>query len=280
MAPYLYYSIIGYLTSSAPIIKLDTWSMAPKKKKKPAANPARGFATTSLPSKSRAVAAPEDSVTTYDETSQVAFDGDSNHTALPDKNASLKTGGQSTQGPQIEHMTPEELEAHLESSELDSFLDKYATRALGDARRQLLRLETERRQLRQQTQKLSTYSWLPDDIVNELFETSAHEDEELLSAQGNHPTVDEEKLSLDLWTLERVLHSLNLPKISEAIAYVIQVALLGKLTFVVDSVLGLPEALQWYAFNTQSDEILNYEQTASNIEQRGGSTPSQSISGK
>ena len=254
--------------------------MAPKKKKKPAANPARGFATTSLPSKSRAGAAPEESVATDDETSQVAVGGGFHPTAVPDKKAALKTGEHSAQGLQIEHMTPEELEAHLESSELDSFLDKYATRAIGDARRQVLRLETERRQLRQQTQKLSTYSWLPVETVTELFDMSAQGDGTLLLAQGNHSTIDEEKMSFDLWTLERVLQSLNLPKISEAIAHVIQLALLGKLTFVVDSLLGLPEALQWYASNTQSDEILNYEQTASDMEQRGGATPSQSTSGK
>jgi ATP-dependent RNA helicase DHX29 len=253
--------------------------MAPKKKKKPAANPARGFATTSLPSKSKTVARLDDAPVAPDEQSREA----GSHTPVPaSQDPADAEGEQSTGGLQIQDMSPEELEAHLENSELEAILDKYGATAMTGARRQVTRLETERRQLRLQTQKLSTYNWLPEEMIRELFE-SANEDELATSAAGHvnlHGT-DEENLVVDLWTLERVLRSLHFPKVSEAIAYIAELALSNQVTPIVDSVPGLAEALQWYAGNTQSDGLTNYEQTTTTKTERSGeSTPAQILSGE
>ena len=237
--------------------------MAPKKKKKPAANPARGFATTSLPSKSKTAAQPGDACIVNTNHLQNADSGISLPVSVRDKNAAARAGEQSVQGPEIQDMAPEEFEAHLENSELESFLAKYAARAMVDARRQVLRLETERRQLRLQAQKLSTYSWLPDETVQELLDMSIEDkDASSLMNAAHATTVDEEKLSLDLWTLERVLLSLKFPRISEVLTHVLGLALLGQLSPVVDNLTALPEALQWYASNAQPHELSNYEQSA------------------
>ncbi|OCT55019.1 putative helicase [Cladophialophora carrionii] len=251
--------------------------MAPKKKKKPAANPARGFATTSLPSKSKVIAEPDDASVADDRQSRAAGGTAPVHVG---EDPGTTDGKQPTDGVQIQDMTPEELEAHLENSELESMLDKYCPKVLADARRQVARLETERRQLRLQTQKLSTYNWLSAEVIHELFEM-ASEDEHGTSAAGRVKLheIDEEKLVVDLWTLERVLRSLNFPKVPEAMVYIAELALSNRVTSLIDSVPGLAEALQWYAGNTQSDELTNYEQTSTTkTERSGGSTPAQALS--
>lgn len=256
--------------------------MAPKKKKKPAANPARGFATTSLPSKSKTVAEVND-LPLAEGSNSVGPSGQiTASTSLVDKTGKPKDGVESVQGTKIEDMTPEQLEAHLENSELESVVDKYATRAVADARRQVARLQTERRQLRLQTQKLSTCNWLPEEAILDLFEmNTANESVDRPSASINTSSVDEEKLSVDLWTLERVLTSLDLPRVSEALAHVAKLSLMQQIIPIPDYLPGLPEALQWYASNVAADELLNYEQKpAIKSQQSGDSTPAGSISGK
>ena len=255
--------------------------MAPKKKKKPASNPARGFATTSLPSKSKLAAVSGDE-SAADDASVLAGSNASLPAPVQEKDGAAKGDENFAQGAGIVDMTPEELEAHLENSELDDLIDKYALKAMADARREVAWLENERRQLRHQTHKLSTYTWLPDETIDALFEMASEDKSTLPQATTRQADkVNEEKLSLDLWTLERVLQSLNLPSIPETIAYVVELALSGQLAPAVDSLPGLAEALEWYASHTRSEELHNYEHTVSSrLEQRGEITPFQSISGE
>lgn len=253
--------------------------MAPKKKRKPAANPARGFATTSLPSKAKVLEAKE----------HVADESEASETG-PDRNpavasyagiAASKNGEHSGQAGDISKMSAEELEAHLENSELEAMVDKHAARCLADARRQVARLENERRQLRLQAYKLSTYSWLPDDTIDELFAMASGFIEAAPSAvNANMASIDGDKLSLDLWTLERVLLSLKLPRVHEAIAYIAQTALLGRLKENSGSLLGLTEALQWYATNASADELMPYEQIPGTKANRSGDSTPLQISGE
>ncbi len=253
--------------------------MAPKKKKKPAANPARGFATTSVPSKSQTVSGPDD-VAAVDgsDHSQAPGSDLSVSVAVIDKNSTPKDA----QNPQIQDMTPDQLEAHLENSELEEILDKHTARSDADTRRQVGRLETERRQLRPQAQKLSTYTWLPEETIDEVFGLSSGNEMIPATAAGNFAAVvDEEKLLVDLWTLEKVLLSLNFPRVSEAIAHIVELALLNQLALSIDFLPGLQEALQWYASRALPGELTNYEQTnLTNKEQSGDSTPAEMISGE
>jgi ATP-dependent RNA helicase DHX29 len=255
--------------------------MAPKKKKKPASNPVRGFATTSIPSKPKASDALED-ISLEPSQQSLAIDSD-----VP-KNAGLvhvapasKAGDQGTT---ISDMTAEQLATHLENSELEIILDKYAARSMADARRQATRLETERRQLRVQAQKLSTYTWLPEEIVQDLLDMDAEDNHSKAYLHGKHASsslsMDEEKLSVDLWTLERLLQSLRYPRIPEALAHIAGLALENRLALLPDTLLGLSEALQWYAFSALPDEISNYEQTfLAKVGDSGNATPNQSSSG-
>ncbi|OAP57059.1 hypothetical protein AYL99_09172 [Fonsecaea erecta] len=255
--------------------------MAPKKKKKPAANPARGFATTSVPSKSKPIGEPDEAVVSVNDTTPGPGTDAELTAPVSDGNATLKSGEQAEQGRKIQEMTPEELEAHLEDSELDGVLAKYATRCIADARRQVARLETERRQLRPQALKLSTYNWLPEETIDDLFDMVARDTSPMSSAfRGVEIPVDEEKLLLDLWSLERVLVSLKFPRVSEAIAHVTETALLGQLRTIPDFLPGLPEALQWYASTALEGELMNYEQTTGiTTGLSGNNTPDQASSG-
>lgn len=251
--------------------------MAPnRKKKKPAANPARGFATTSLPSKAKSV----------EQTNGTPTEDDS-AAATPDVPGGADSHGPgninpSADQPSIKDMSPDQLEAHLESAELEALVEKHAARSIADASRQLAKLETERRQLRSQAYRLSTHPWLGDETVDQLLGLKASEPRYSADdASASLPMVDEEKMIIDLWTLERVLESLNLPRVSEAIAHVAILATLGKLVVSSDSLPGLQEAFEWYASNTGASELPSYETaTTSKPTQSGDSTPFQTNSGE
>ena len=126
--------------------------MAPnKKKKKPASNPARGFATTSTASKTK-----EQDV---DEVEQEDGWGASGQSAkLVSEEGSVLTNGGPTIKPEkaLQDLSPEELELQLENSSLQILVDTYRKKTEKDAFRQASRLQTERRVLRSQAEHLST----------------------------------------------------------------------------------------------------------------------------
>lgn len=255
--------------------------MAPnKKKKKAASNPARGFATTSLPSKTKAVEEQDETASA----TQTVASGHAESKADPelperkDATSALDPRKQTN----IQEMTPQELEDHLETSELESMVDRYAARSIADAGRQVTRLDTERRQLRPQAYKLSTYSWLDEETTDELFASDVPAPfSNGRTSQTSSPQDADEKVLIDLWTLERVIQTLNLPMVPEAVAYVAGLAVSGQLTAANDILPGLAEAFRWYACNTQSGELPNYEQVPeAKAAQSGGSTPQAANSGK
>lgn len=256
--------------------------MAPKKRKKPVANPARGFATTSLPSKPKPL---EES--RKDSLNDGGIDrGQDNATKLHEsslgKSVTSEKGHSSDKGVEIKDLNPEELEAHLENSELQELVDKHAAKCIAEARRQIARLETERRQLRSQAYKLSTHTWLPDDTIDELFsENSSNPVIESSVSGPTSPMIDEERISVDLWTLERVLQSLNFPRVADAIAHIAELAILGRVSIVGDYLPGMFEAFQWYSFSPQPAGVFNYDRPPESKAAYGDeSTPLQMTSGE
>ena len=254
--------------------------MAPnKKKKKAASNPARGFATTSLPSKAKPVDEPERNVVRPSVRGQEQ--GATGEPSVVPNGQGTDVGTNGQQSTKIEDMTPEELEAHLENSELEALVDKYSARCIADANRQITRLETERRQLRLQANKLSTYPWLPEETIDELLEMNAAG----TATNGHNGNISiapgaEEIALVDLWTLQRVLQALQLPRVSDAIHYIAGLAASGQLKTNTDLFPGLPEALQWYAMNNEGAELPSYEHVVgSRPGKSGDSTPVQDDSG-
>ncbi|KAK5407781.1 hypothetical protein LTR06_007524 [Exophiala xenobiotica] len=250
--------------------------MAPnKKKKKAASGPARGFATTSIPSKAKPVDEPEQN-TVRPSVGGQEQGAPGEPSAAPNGQATdVGTNGQ--QATKIEDMTPEELEAHLETSELEALVEKYSARCIADGNRQVSRLETERRQLRSQANTLSTYPWLPEETIDQVLEMNATRT--ATNGHGSNTSIAssaEELALIDLWTLQRVLQALQLPRVSEAIYYIAGLAASGQLKTTADLCPGLPEALQWYATNTEAAELPNYEHVAGPRPGKSGdSTPVQ-----
>ncbi|KAF3491166.1 uncharacterized protein GIQ15_00683 [Arthroderma uncinatum] len=142
--------------------------MAPnKKKKKAASNPARGFATVSVPSKVKPASSTE----------PVEPEGPASSENLPDKQQAAEASQNTTatlpasHTPELHELTPEELERHLEEAELQAIVDKHGVKCKGDAARYSIKLTAEKRLLRPQATPLNhTSEWLSSDLLEKILE--------------------------------------------------------------------------------------------------------------
>lgn len=228
--------------------------MAPKKKKKAASNPARGFATVSLPSKSRAGDAIAEA-----EVAQPEHSDDLNNRHEPHP---LVNGIQSLQEPSsLQDLSPEQLEEHLEDAELQIFVEKFGERSKRDAARQLARLETERRTLRAQALPLETEAWLTQDIVDEVITLSKDQ----VSVRGReslplHPTtkaVSQEELLLKLWTLQQLLKALQITQEEQVLKHMVSLNT-DYISTSKDYIWGLEESFDWLALHASPEQLPQY----------------------
>lgn len=232
--------------------------MAGKKKKKPAANPARGFATVSVASKPKA----SDSIENTPNTSCTPTEshGQDSSPRIPAENEISSTEGQ-VKSKDIQDMTPEELEAHLELTELESFVEKHATKVKGDAGRQVVKLINERRQLRQQAER-ANIAGLTDSIVEKVLESGLSDLSDLpldsLLKQAPRRHVNDDAMLLDLWTLREVLQRLNMPDIDNALASCIKSWRRHDLPKDTEYIPGLDVCLHWYAQSKSPAELPDY----------------------
>ncbi|KAL8703327.1 MAG: hypothetical protein Q9201_003491 [Fulgogasparrea decipioides] len=235
--------------------------MAPKKKtKKGASNPARGFATTSVASKSKNVV--ED--LTESTTPSPAPDIDNR---LQKENDGHLSGEQD-----LHELAPEELEKRLEESDLDLFLEKHGEKMRRDVARQVTKLQTEKRLLRPQTEPLQIRPWLPPEImatITESLETKQSLPNRAL--RSSNPSLgiklSEDDLCARIWTLRQVLVQLGFPfdLCQEALRYLlasvqestVHEPLAGK-----DNVWGLDCCLDWLALHCEAQQAPSY---ASNL---------------
>ncbi|RWA09918.1 hypothetical protein EKO27_g5192 [Xylaria grammica] len=239
---------------------------AKKKKSKPAANPARGFATTSVASKPRA------------ETAALA-EIPPNGTAAP---GSVVTGpakpnaasiapstaqpNQATPHTQPEpSLSPEEFERQLEESELQLLVEKHAQKVKRDAVRQKTRLDTDRRLLRGQAEPLNTRKWLPQELMDQILDLIQAESRFAASSiASERPPSEkmpsEEDLTMRLWTLQQTLASLSFSpeKIDAVLQYILE---LGPAVSSAnrDYIWGLEEALDWLAKSCDREELRDYD---------------------
>lgn len=242
--------------------------MAPnKKKKKPASNPARGFATTSIASKPR-----------------IVDDVLDNDTILPNEALSLSDSGPSRSnadisqfskesGKELHELSPEELETQLEESDLQLLLEKNGEKSKKEAFRQTSKLLTERRTLQPQAQHLNTRGWIPPEImlqiVDLLHDQISDRDSNIYNEQRRSvPTVMEDELVIKTWTLKQVLIQLGFSekRIKVAVCELLRkghpVKPLNPNTS-KDSVWGLEEVLDWLALVCEPEEMPDYEPSGS-----------------
>jgi ATP-dependent RNA helicase DHX29 len=228
-----------------------------KKKKKPASNPARGFATVSIPSKVK----PADSsgpASTVDSKSV-------SESERPTPAEPTQPAPQPNEAPSLQNYTPEELERHLEDAELQILVEKYAAKCKSDAVRQAAKLDTEKRVLRQQAVPVNLLEWLPSDVVNSILSLAEAEEQGLIpqSVRDAKRTVSEDDLCMKLWTLKDTLLKLGFleNRVEEALKHVL-VYYAGNFSVTNrDVVCNLDEALEWLAMHCKPEELPSYTQT-------------------
>jgi ATP-dependent RNA helicase DHX29 len=223
------------------------------KKKKPAANPARGFATTSVASKPKPEK-PEDASSVEPSgvntpSTKVATPGAKNdNTSEPAKDAERE----------LHELSPEELEAQLEASELQQFVEQYAGKVRKESSRHVSRLQTDKRLLRGQSEYMSVRDWLPKELMQQIVEyaTNGNNNESSVATKRVLPKGDD--LVSKVWQLRLCLTGLEIPdeRVDDAIAQV-----LSNPPTEDGSVQpwGLPEALDWLSWNCSNDEMNDYE---------------------
>lgn len=234
--------------------------MAPnKKKKKPASNPSRGFATISTASKPKVedieAHAPGAEPNTAIVGGEIVASNEENKSILRTNEPEKALGD----------LTPEELEKQLEETELQDLVEQFGEKSKKDASRQVVRLQTERRLSRSQADTLNTRQWLPQDIMLLIFAClDAESTEDWTSGEKLPTNISEDDLLIKTWTVTRILPQLGVSADNTRLAIrnllnnrnvlSSQMTSGGK-----DSIWGLDESLDWLAWRIQSDEIPHYD---------------------
>ncbi|KAM6507220.1 hypothetical protein FSOLCH5_012453 [Fusarium solani] len=253
-----------------------------KKKKKPAANPARGFATTSIASKPRPELSEPDSKPASAAAKGPGAPPSTQKDAPP---SSTATPGDATASAatQEKPLSPEEFERQLEESELQLLVEKHASKTKRDAQRQRSRLDTDRRLLRGQADSVNSFKWLPQELMDHILDLiqaeSRFSSSSLTSSEngGAGKMPPEEDMITRLWTLQQTLSAAEFPteRVAAVIRYILDISPNVSPTN-RDSIWGLEEALDWLARECPLDELPSYEPKSKPIPRSTTDTPQES----
>lgn len=232
-----------------------------RKKKKPAANPARGFATVSIPSKPKVTESSESPSAEPPKTAPVSDRPAPAGGKQPQVQSKEET-------PSLQQYSPEELERHLEDSELQLLVEKYASKCKNDAARQAAKLETDRRVLRQQAVSLNLLEWMPSEVLDQILKLAETEEAELgpllkKPSNGVKRSASQEELCVRLWTLKETLLKSGFPesKVDDALKYILFHFAGNATNANRDMVWNLDESLDWLAMHCSPDEMPSYTRT-------------------
>jgi len=227
-----------------------------KKKTKPVANPARGFATTSLISKKATTDAG------HNESNSTDVSGVATPETVPTSIASGDTAAAKEASPgrrELHELSPEELESQLEESELQQFVEQHAPRVRKESGRQVSRLQTDKRVLRGQADYLSVKDWLPDELMQQLLDiktVDSSEDHSPLARKHGHPLGDD--LLSKVWALRLCLLALDIPphKVNEVLSWAV-----SRSPSFEDAghMWGLSESLERLSLNCDTSELFDYD---------------------
>jgi len=231
----------------------------PSKKKKPAANPARGFATTSIAKK----VVPEVQQVKEEDQSAAETVKDSKQDGVNDVTQQQQTVSES-QNRQLElhELSPEALEARLEEEEVQLLVAKNGPQVQRAVDRQVNKLSTDYRVLRGHAQFLQTRTLLPLELESKVLELAKQDMEDSAAATlppARSPSYEED-YTTRLWTLQRILRSLGFSKesVERALSFALK---LGPEVDKDSSVWALDECLDWLTLNLEEDELPVYDQT-------------------
>ena len=227
------------------------------KKKKPSANPARGVATVSLPRRTKEAENPTSSAVDMTET-------ENGSPASPSVvAASTPAPVKADEERELHELSPEELEARLDESELQGLVDKFAAKSQRDASRQVGKLQAECRILRAQAQPLATRPLLSDLAIKQILDLAAKDLEERavrVDQLSLRRALQEEEAIGRLWTLQRTLLGLGFheQQIHAALRHVLKLSTISEDS---GSVWGLEEAMDWLAVKYPAEELPSYDTT-------------------
>ena len=226
------------------------------KKKKPAGNPARGFATTSVASKPKVEKSAIDAATTKESAPASTKD----NPTVPQ--AAIPVAKKEESVKQEVTQTPEELEAQLERDELQLLVEKHAVKVRRESRRQVTKFETDRRVLRAQSHHMTVHEWLPSEILNTIISLAQTESNDSNRRQGQQQSLlkvmSEEDAMSKLWTLNLTLRDLGFSheQIEPVLRWLCADA--GGID-ATSTVWGLQEALEWLALDQCEGHSFSYE---------------------
>ncbi|KAF1916305.1 ATP-dependent RNA helicase A [Ampelomyces quisqualis] len=224
------------------------------KKKKPAGNPARGFATTSIASKPRPEKAVSDAAAREN---APAVSNQVEAATPPAPDAAPKAEGP----PQEAAPTPDQLEAQLERDELQLLVEKHAPRVRRESHRNVCKFQTDRRVLRGQSHSMTVHDWLPAEILDSIIALAQAESSDSNRRQGPQSLLKiltEEDAMTKLWTLDLTLRELGF--VNDPIESVLKWLCANAAAVDASAAIwGLQEALEWLALDHCHGHSFSYE---------------------
>lgn len=236
--------------------------MAPNKKKKAASNPARGFMTTSVPSK------PKESETPTQAPKTLSSEDAASEPEKNTEEAPVPVPAVSSQEADLQKLSPDELEKHLHESELQLLIDKYGSKCRADSARQISRLESEKRVLQPQASYLSLVDWIPPELLDEILTENKQDLTNQVKRGLNAPAEDtksfgmEETLCIRLWTLRETLLGLGFKEshVDETIPMALRLVATDT-SLNKDMMWGLDQALEWLATYYDDVDLPHYRKS-------------------
>lgn len=220
------------------------------KKKKPAPNPARGFATVSIASKPK----PESLDPALAPTAETVSD-----TGVDSAPAVHANGERTEKERELHELSPEELEQRLEESDLRALVERYGPRSVRDSSRHVNKLQTDYRILRKQAQPLPLLGLLPSHLVQQVLDLAKDDVNNNNSTTSNPQArrlqgIGEEEVTAHLWTLQRALSSLGFEAtlVERAIDHLLWYPPAQDQP---NLVWGLEQALDWIFLNCEDVEL-------------------------
>lgn len=236
------------------LAKLD-FAMAGKKKK-PAANPARGFATTSQPSKPKSENVSESTSAVPSGVVTPAAKNKSTPAVSKDTPASAHCETPAAEK-ELHELSPEELEAQLEASELQQFVEKYGPKVKKETARQVARLQTDKRLLRGQADYLSVKDWLPDEIMQQILDLTAADQLQESDSKKKQGAPQGDDLVAKVWQLRQCLLDLALPssRVNEVLGWLVTAPPPESTSMIW----GLEECFEWLSLHCEAGELEDYD---------------------
>ncbi|KAF5004351.1 hypothetical protein FDECE_9155 [Fusarium decemcellulare] len=254
-----------------------------KKKKKPTANPARGFATTSIASKPRPEVSEPESKPAANSVAKGQAAPPTTQKDAPLSSSATPGDATTSAAAQDKPLSAEEFERQLEESELQLLVEKHASKTKRDAQRQRSRLDTDRRLLRSQADSVNSFKWLPQELMDHILDLVQAENRFAASSlassenSGAGKMPPEEDMIARLWTLQQTLTAAEFPseRVGAVIRYILDISPNVSSTN-RDSIWGLEEALDWLARECPLDELPAYEPKSKPVPRSTTDTPQDS----